>query len=230
MSTAFQARFLLAPADALALADLTSKDFRHRRDLPDVVAPSAQEAAELASQWYGEAEVVAAVPRASVCLEPRVVEVRAVDPQGHLVPGEWQRFLVSKRLVVERKAEPLGALPADWLDALKAAWAWLDLHPMRKLEDVTAFDSWDGQGLVRFVVRLVESKPLLSEVQFTARSSLATRVARALLPHFIAHRGNDDPTVDGARAASEGRKAFEALNLTAVEARKLMGAAGRESA
>lgn len=221
----FQARVLSAPLSTATLVDLTDEESYHA--LPDVGAPTSQEAAELASQWYGEPAPTRADGIRVSCAK-RIVEVRQVDPDKRLAPGEWQRFLVSKRLVVERKAEPLA--PIDWLDALKAAWAWLDLHPTQKLEDVTALDSWDGQGLVRFVVRLVESKPLPSEVQFTATSSLATRVVRALLPHYVAYRGNAAPIVDGGRAASEGQKAFEALNLTVAEARELMGVAERESA
>lgn len=207
----FHCRVLNAPLSTATLADLTDEEGYHA--LPDVDAPTSQEAAELASQWYGEPAPTTGADGSRVSRAKRIVEVRE---EGAL-PQVWQRFVVTKHLIVERKAVPLDGFPTAWTTVLKAAWAQLTGRSGRDLASgVAAFDAWESQGRALFVVRFAQA----GEVRFVVDTCLATRVVRALLPHWIEWRTTAG--VVALREADEKANArLRSLGLTVADLREL---------
>lgn len=215
----FRCRVLSAPLSTATLADLADEEGYHA--LPDVDAPTSQEAAELASQWYGEPAPTGA-DGSYVSSAKRIVEVRE---EGGL-PEVWQRFVVTKHLVVERKAAPLDGFPTAWTTVLKAAWAELARCSGRKLSgEVAAFTAWESQGRVLFAVRFAQA----GEVQFVVDAGLATRVVRALLPHWIEWRATAG-VVALREADEEAEACLRSLGLTVAELRELASYASGEAA
>lgn len=178
----YEARFYALPTDEL-------QENAARKDacsalLPRVHARTAKEAAELASAWYGEADRVGS-DGSSVLLEDRVVEVRQDG-------GPWQRFVVSKRLVVERTATQLPPR-GSWLELLHAVWTRCVAPLVEpscgiRVDELEEVLTWRSGGKALFVVfyKLAEGGLAQARLELDAECNpIAFAVLEALLPEYF---------------------------------------------